>query len=158
MSLLLIALESRPTYWVWYKNTIHHELHVFLRITSHYSYRKLCDIRSTYVFLRILRIYITEYSPKFSWQCCSVSFINVAQQTLLFGSFFSKRIVLYVLLHWCDSYFEWKIDTAWNNPKTVLYVGLIQLVHKVVYGISKEVSWCIRYCLRISIRQATPRK
>ena len=49
-------------------------------------------------------------------------------------------------------------DTAWNNPNTVPYVGLIQSVHKVVYGIYKEVSWCIRYCLRISIRQAMPRK
>ena len=49
-------------------------------------------------------------------------------------------------------------NTAWNNPNTVPYVGLIQSVHKVVYGIYKEVSWCIRYCLRISIRQATPRK
>lgn len=59
-----------------------------------------------------------------------------------------------IVLVWFPS----RTNTAWNNPNTVPYVGLIQSVHKVVYGIYKEVSWCIRYCLRISIRQAMPRK
>ena len=39
-------------------------------------------------------------------------------------------------------------DTAWNNPNTVPYVGLIQSVHKVVYRIYKEVfKWpnCLKW-------------